>query len=166
MGDDNRSHHEYARVVVSDEGAAAREIRIYGSGDRLILEGWKVADDDGQTAWISDAGAIAVFGQPLYPGETTEAGRCGSSTTLPRSKRWAPVHHRSWLRSPRPSASGMSLLRPNFTAALQDKVNADLLAFLRGWPAGLESAVRPVPGASAREAGRGGTCRTGDPSVG
>ena len=74
MGDDNRSHHEYARVVVSDEGAAAREIRIYGSGDRLILEGWKVADDDGQTAWISDAGAIAVFGQPLYPGETTDAG--------------------------------------------------------------------------------------------
>jgi hypothetical protein len=41
---------------------------------RLILEGWQVADDGGQTAWISDAGAIAVFDQPLYPGETTEAG--------------------------------------------------------------------------------------------
>ena len=74
MGDDNRSHHEYERVVVSDEGATAREIGIYGSGGRLIFEGWQVADDDGQTAWISDAGAIAVFGQPLYPGETTEAG--------------------------------------------------------------------------------------------
>jgi hypothetical protein len=74
MDDDNRIHHEYERVVVSDEGAAAREIRIYGSGGRLIMEGWQVADDGGQTAWISDAGAIAVFGQPLYPGETTEVG--------------------------------------------------------------------------------------------
>lgn len=74
MGDDSRIHHEYERVVVSDEGAKAREIRIYGSGGGLILEGWQVADDSGQTAWISDAGAIAVFGQPLYPGETTEAG--------------------------------------------------------------------------------------------
>jgi len=60
--------------VVSGEGLAAREIRIYGSGGRLILEGWQVADDAGQTAWISDAGAIAVFGQPLTLGETTEAG--------------------------------------------------------------------------------------------
>ena len=74
MGDDNKVHHEYERVVVSSEGATAREIRIYGSGGRLILEGWQVADDSGQTAWISAAGAIAVFGQPLYPGETTEAG--------------------------------------------------------------------------------------------
>jgi hypothetical protein len=74
MGDDNRIHHEYERVVVSGEGATAREIRIYGTGDRLILEGWQVADDSGQTAWISDSGAIAVFGQPLSPGETTEAG--------------------------------------------------------------------------------------------
>ena len=31
MGDDTRIH-EYERVVVTDEGAAAREIRIYGSG--------------------------------------------------------------------------------------------------------------------------------------
>ena len=60
--------------MVSGEGPAAREIRIYGSGGRLILEGWQVADDAGQTAWISDAGAIAVFGQPLTLGETTEAG--------------------------------------------------------------------------------------------
>jgi hypothetical protein len=76
MGDENRIHHEYERVVVSGEGATAREIRIYiyGNGGRLILEGWQVADDGGQTAWISDAGAIAVFGQPLFPGETTEAG--------------------------------------------------------------------------------------------
>jgi hypothetical protein len=73
MGDDNRTY-QYERVVVSDEGATAREIRIYGSGGRLILEGWQVADDSGQTAWISDAGAIAVFGQPLYPGETTDVG--------------------------------------------------------------------------------------------
>ena len=73
MGDDNKIH-EYERVVVVGEGATAREIRVYGRGDRLILEGWQVADDDGQTAWISDAGAIAVFGQPLYPGETTQAG--------------------------------------------------------------------------------------------
>ena len=74
MGDDSRVHHEYERVVVSGEGPAAREIRIYASGDRLIFEGWKVADDTGQTAWISDAAAIAVFDQPLDPGETTEAG--------------------------------------------------------------------------------------------
>jgi hypothetical protein len=74
MGDDNKIHHEYDRVVVTDEGAAAREIRIHGGGDRLIFEGWQVADDRGQTAWISDAGAIAVFGQPLSPGETAEAG--------------------------------------------------------------------------------------------
>ena len=37
MGDDSKVHHEYERVVVSREGAAAREIRIYGSGSRLIL---------------------------------------------------------------------------------------------------------------------------------
>lgn len=73
MGDDHRGRHEYERVVVSREGAA-REIRIYGSEGRLILEGWQVADDSGQTAWISGAGAIAVFGQPLSPGETTQAG--------------------------------------------------------------------------------------------
>ena len=73
MGDDNKVR-QYERVVVSDEGGEAREIRIYGSEGRLILEGWQVADDGGQTAWISDAGAIAVFGQPLSPGETTAAG--------------------------------------------------------------------------------------------
>jgi hypothetical protein len=73
MGDHNRIH-QYERVVVSDEGADARKIRIYGGEGRLILEGWQVADDSGQTAWISDAGAIAVFGQPMYPGETTDAG--------------------------------------------------------------------------------------------
>ena len=74
MDDESRTHHQYERVVVSDEGATAREIRIYGSGGALIMEGWQVADDGGQTAWISDAGAIAVFGQPLSPGELTEAG--------------------------------------------------------------------------------------------
>ena len=73
MGDDNKVH-QYERVVVSGEGAAAREIRIYGSEGRLILEGWQVANDSGETAWISEAGAIAVFGQPLSPGETTQAG--------------------------------------------------------------------------------------------
>lgn len=71
---DNHQTHQYERVVVSGEGAKAREIRIYGSEDRLIMEGWQVADDAGQTAWISDAGAIAVFGQPLRAGETTQAG--------------------------------------------------------------------------------------------
>jgi hypothetical protein len=74
MSDDGRNQHEYERVVVSSEGPAAREIRIFGSGGRVILEGWQVADDAGQTAWISEAGAIAVFGQPLPPGETTQAG--------------------------------------------------------------------------------------------
>jgi hypothetical protein len=74
MGDDNQVHHEYERVVVSGEGATAREIRIHGSAGRLIFEGWQVADDSGQTAWISDAGAIAVFGEPMSPGETAEAG--------------------------------------------------------------------------------------------
>ena len=49
MGDDNRVH-AYERVVVSGAGAAAREIRIYGPGGRVILEGWQVADDSGQTA--------------------------------------------------------------------------------------------------------------------
>ena len=73
MGDDNKIH-EYERVVVSGEGATAREIRIHGRGDRVIFEGWQVADDDGQTAWISDAAAIAVFDRPLSPGETAEAG--------------------------------------------------------------------------------------------
>ena len=73
MSDADRIH-EYERVEVSGEGATAREIRIHGSGGRLIFEGWRVADDGGQTAWISEAGAIAVFGQPLYPGETPEAG--------------------------------------------------------------------------------------------
>ena len=73
MSEDNRNHREYERVVVSGEGAKAREIRIYGS-EGLLMEGWQVADDGGQTAWISDAGAIAVFGQPLDPGETTQAG--------------------------------------------------------------------------------------------
>src|SRR5216683_2961848 len=67
MGDDNKIHHEYERVVVTAEGATAREIRIYGSGNRLMLEGWQVADDGGQTAWVSDAGAIAVFDQPPFP---------------------------------------------------------------------------------------------------
>lgn len=74
MSDDGSNHHAYERVVISGAGATAREIRIYGSGGTLILEGWQVADDGGQTAWISDAGAIAVFGQPLSPGETSDAG--------------------------------------------------------------------------------------------
>jgi hypothetical protein len=63
-----------ARVGVSADGAAAREIRIHGCGGALIREGWQVAGDGGQTARITDAGAIAVSGQPLYPGATTEAG--------------------------------------------------------------------------------------------
>jgi hypothetical protein len=29
MGDDNKIHHKYERVVVSGEGATAREIRIF-----------------------------------------------------------------------------------------------------------------------------------------
>jgi hypothetical protein len=74
MGEDSKIHHEYERVVVIGEGATAREIRIYGSGGRLIFEGWQVADDAGQTAWISGAAAIAVFDRPLDPGEMTEAG--------------------------------------------------------------------------------------------
>jgi len=40
----------------------------------LIREGRQVAGDGGQNAWITDAGAIAFFDQPLDPGETTEAG--------------------------------------------------------------------------------------------
>jgi len=32
MSDDNEIHHECERVVVTGEGASAREIRIYGSG--------------------------------------------------------------------------------------------------------------------------------------
>ena len=63
-----------ARVEVAAEGATAREIRIHGSGGALIPEGWQVAGDGGQAAWITDAGAIAFFDQPLYPGETTKAG--------------------------------------------------------------------------------------------
>jgi hypothetical protein len=68
-----------ARAGVSAEGATAREIRIHGSGGAPIPEGWQVADDGAQTAWITDAGAIAFFLQPLYPGETTKAGRLWSS---------------------------------------------------------------------------------------
>lgn len=76
MAEAGNAHHEheYERVEVSGEGASALEIRIYGGGDRLILEGWQVAGDDDQTAWISEAGAIAVFDQKLHPGETTQAG--------------------------------------------------------------------------------------------
>jgi hypothetical protein len=66
--------HAYERIVVSSEGTKGREIRIYGGGGRLIHDGWQVADASGETAWISDAGAIAVFGQPLSVGETTDAG--------------------------------------------------------------------------------------------
>ena len=74
MGDHNKGHHAYERIVVSGEGGKAREIRIFGSEGRLIHDGWQVADDSGETAWISDAGAIAVFGRPLSLGETTDAG--------------------------------------------------------------------------------------------
>ena len=74
MSEDKTIHHEYERVVVTAEATAALEIRIYGSGNRLMLEGWQVADDSGQTAWVSNAGAIAVFDQPLPLGEPTEAG--------------------------------------------------------------------------------------------
>ena len=63
-----------ARAGVSAEGATAGEIRIHGSGSALIPEGWQVAGDGGQTAWITDAGAIAFSDQPLYPGQTTQAG--------------------------------------------------------------------------------------------
>jgi len=45
---DRSKIHQYERVVVSGEGAKAREIRIYGSGGRLILDGWQVADDSGE----------------------------------------------------------------------------------------------------------------------
>lgn len=38
--------------------------------------------------------------------------RCGHPATSPPSKTWAPVHHRSWLTSPGPSASGTSPLKP------------------------------------------------------
>jgi hypothetical protein len=51
-----------------------REIRIHGSRGALIGEGWQVADDGGQTAWITDAAAIAFSGRPFYPGKTTEPG--------------------------------------------------------------------------------------------
>jgi hypothetical protein len=37
MGDDNKIHHEYERVVVSAEGATAGGIRIYGSGAACSL---------------------------------------------------------------------------------------------------------------------------------
>jgi hypothetical protein len=50
MGEHNRNHHEYERVVISGEGPTAQEIRIYGSSGELIMEGWQVADDGGQTA--------------------------------------------------------------------------------------------------------------------
>jgi hypothetical protein len=74
MADHSKAHHAYERIVVTGEGGKAREIRIYDSAGKVILDGWQVADDSGETAWISDAGAIAVFGQPLVPGETTDAG--------------------------------------------------------------------------------------------
>ena len=46
MGDDNKVH-AYERVVVSGEGATAREIRIYGPGGRVILEGWQGSPQPG-----------------------------------------------------------------------------------------------------------------------
>jgi hypothetical protein len=66
------SEQELAKTQMP--GHPAREIRIHGSGGALIPEGWQVAAAGGQTAWITDAGAIAFFDQPLYPGETTKAG--------------------------------------------------------------------------------------------
>ncbi len=76
-----------ARVEVSAEGATAREIRIHGSGGALIPEGWPVAGDGGQTAWITDAGASAFFDQPLYPGDNE--GR--SAAAIPQLRR--PQRH-------------------------------------------------------------------------
>jgi hypothetical protein len=74
MGDHAKAHHAYERIVVSGAGAKGRESRSYGSAGPVILDGWQVADDSGETAWISEAGAIAVFGHPLPLGETTDAG--------------------------------------------------------------------------------------------
>jgi hypothetical protein len=51
-----------------------RSASTASAGGALIREGWQVARDGGQTAWITDAGAIAVSGQPLYRGQTTQAG--------------------------------------------------------------------------------------------
>jgi hypothetical protein len=62
-----------ARASRSAEGATVREIRIHGRGGALIPEGWQVANDGGQTAWNTDAGATALFDQH-HLGETTEAG--------------------------------------------------------------------------------------------
>ena len=62
------------QISSTERCATARETRIRGSGGALIPEGWQAADHGGQTAWITDAGAIAFFDQPLYPGETTVAG--------------------------------------------------------------------------------------------
>ena len=53
---------------------ARRQDRALGIVHVHVLHVRQVADDAGQTAWISGAAAIAVFDRPLYPGETTEAG--------------------------------------------------------------------------------------------
>ena len=66
MGDDNKVHHEYERVVVSREGTTAREIRIYGSGGRLIFEGraacgqWVVVARPCSPLHLSWAGGLAA----------------------------------------------------------------------------------------------------------
>jgi hypothetical protein len=72
-----------------------RESRIHGSGGALIPEGWQVADNGAQTAWITDAAAIAFFDQPLYPGKTTEPGPLWPSGNSAAVKGMTPVHHRS-----------------------------------------------------------------------
>jgi len=100
-----------ARVEVSADGATAREIRIHGgSGAR-----WSVRAGRLPATAVRTPGSPTPEPSPSSTSPSTRARqrrpvRCGHSATSPLSKTWAPVHHRSRLRSPGPSASGTSPL--------------------------------------------------------
>ena len=102
-----------ARVEVSADGATAGEIRIHGgSGGALIREGSQVARHGGQLP-----GSPTPEPSPSPASRSTRARqprpvRRGHPATSPLPKTWAPVHHCSRLRSPGPSATGTSPLKP------------------------------------------------------
>jgi hypothetical protein len=76
-----------AHAEVSADGATAPGEPHPRQRGTLIGEGRQVADDGGQTAWITDAAATALSGQPFYLGKTTQAGPLRPSGQLHRCQR-------------------------------------------------------------------------------
>ena len=146
-----RAHRERRRTAgVSAYGATAREIRIHGSGAALIPEGWQVAGDGGQTAWITDAGAIAFSGQPLYPGEATEAGPLWPSGNFAAVEDMGSCSPPFMAEIARPSASGTSPLKPEKFNAQDPRERS--LATGPSPPAPRSPTTKPSPRPSADSA--------------